>query len=121
MASAAKQFGSALGPWGVSRRDVLNGLLLAAGGGAVCQSVPLRALAGQAFGDVDIGDDPRALRGGNLPSNFNVAHWMRDRRLTFAPGSVRLAAGCDAFEGTFAVADEGRFDVVIVGAGLAGL
>ena len=27
--------------------------------------------------------DPRVLRGGNLPSTFNVAHWMRDRRLSF--------------------------------------
>jgi spermidine dehydrogenase len=122
MASVAKRFGAALGPWNVSRRDVLNGLLLAAGSGAVCQSVPFRALAEEAaVCDCDIGTDPRALRGGNVQSNFNVAHWMRDRRLSFAPGSVRLAAGCDAFEGTFAVADEGWFDVVIVGAGLAGL
>jgi spermidine dehydrogenase len=118
------KFGAALGPSGISRRDVLNGLLLAAGSGAVCQSVPLRALAAQAAGDAcdgTIGADPRALRGGNLPSTFNVAHWIRDRRLHFGRRGVKLLPGCDELAGTFPISDDGRFDVIIVGAGLAGL
>jgi spermidine dehydrogenase len=118
------RFGTALGPPDISRRDVLNGLLLAAGTGAVCQSVPLRALATEAEGgacDGALGADPRALRGGNLPSTFNVAHWMRDRRLSFGRGGVQLRPGCDAFQGAFPISDEGKFDVIIVGGGLAGL
>jgi hypothetical protein len=108
----------------MSRRDVLNGVLVAAGTGMVCQSAPLRALATETVAgacDGPIGSDPRALRGGNLPSTFNVSHWMRDRRLTFERGSVRLAPGCDEFHGSFPIADNEQFDVVIVGAGLAGL
>jgi spermidine dehydrogenase len=117
--------GTALGPWELSRRDVLNGLLLAAGGGAVWSSTPLQALAEQMPGgacDGAIGSDPRALRGGNSRSTFAVAHWLRDGRLGFAPNGVTLAPGCDSREGTFPVADEGEdFDVIVVGGGLAGL
>jgi hypothetical protein len=118
------RFGAAIGSWEISRRDVLNGLLLAAGGGAVRQSVPLRALAAEMAGgvcDSAIGSDPRALRGGNLPSTFNVAHWMRDRRLRFQRGGVKLLPGCDEFQGTFPIHEDGTYDAIIVGAGLAGL
>jgi len=109
----------------ISRRDFLNGMLIAAGGLAVGQSSPIRLLAGQRGQngcDGAIGLDPRALRGGNLPSAFNVAHWMRDRRLTFSRTVVTLAKGCDADSGTFAIREDGgSYDVVIVGSGVSGL
>ena len=85
----------------------------------------MRAFAAQpAAGACDdmAGDDPRILRGGNLPAAFNVGHWMRDRRLTFKSGAVTVAPGCDAHAGTFEISDEAaEFDVIVVGAGLAGL
>lgn len=109
----------------MSRRDVLNGLLIASGAAAVARSVPIDALAAEAASgacDGAIGLDPRVLRGGNLPSTFDIAHWMRDRRLRFESGAVTLAPGCDAFEGVFPIDDvDEQFDVVIVGGGLAGL
>src|SRR5207244_2982965 len=50
------------------------------------------------------------------------AHWMRDRRLTFRRNTVELASGCDAESGTFTILeDTGRYDVIIVGSGIAGL
>ena len=109
----------------ISRRDFLNGTLLAAGGLAVRQSVPMRVLA-EAFGaaacDGPAGEDSRVLRGGNLPGAFNVAHWMRDRRLTFTRSAVTLAPGCDTQSGTFPIVDDsGRYDVIIAGSGIAGL
>jgi hypothetical protein len=71
----------------ISRRDFLNGAPIAAGGLAVCQSVPLRAAAQSVLqagtsvcGDA-IGDDLRAVRGGNSPSTFNVC--------ALAEGSIR--------------------------------
>jgi spermidine dehydrogenase len=119
------RFGAGLGPPQISRRDVLNGLLLASGGIAVSQSIPTRALALEMQDgacDGVIGSDPRVLRGGDLPSTFNVAHWMRDQRLSFQSSTVTLAAGCDLFEGAFPISDSDEdFDVIIVGAGLAGL
>src|SRR4029079_14331797 len=109
----------------ISRRDFLNGMLIAAGGLAVGQSSPTRLLAGQRGQngcDGAIGLDPRALRSGNLPSAFNVAHGMRDRRLTFSRTVVTLAKGCDADSGTFAIREDGgSYDVVIVGSGVSGL
>jgi spermidine dehydrogenase len=69
-------------------------------------------------GDV-LAKDPRVLRGGNLPSAFMVAHWLRDSRLQFGPRQVTVSAGCD---GDFDIADDGAaFDVIIVGGGLSGL
>ena len=125
MARYGEPSGPALGATEISRRDVLNGILLASGGAAVRGSFPLRALAEEMKAtacDGSIGADPRALRGGNLSSTFNIAHWMRDRRLQFEPGKVTLAPGCDAFQGSFPICDEGEeFDAIIVGAGLAGL
>jgi spermidine dehydrogenase len=114
-----------LGSPEISRRDFLNGCLIASGGFAAGQFAPLRALAaeiGDGICDDIVGDDPRVLRGGNLPSAFKVAHWLRDKRLSFEPGAVKLAPGCDAHQGRFEIfRDGGDFDVIIVGAGLAGL
>ena len=114
---------------GIVRRDFLNGALLASGGLVVGRSTPLQALVAAVADsdfkntcDGDIGLDPRVLRSGNLPASFNVAHWLRDRRLRFGPGKVTLALGCDAQEGQFEIADESEaFNVIIVGAGLSGL
>ncbi|TRL35062.1 FAD-dependent oxidoreductase [Methylosinus sporium] len=105
---------------GIARRDFLNGLLIAAGG-AVSRSVSACAFAGGTC-DGPIGLDPRALRGGNLPSVFAVSHWLRDGRLTFEKGSVSLAPGCDESAGTFPILDtNGSFDVIVIGGGLSGL
>jgi spermidine dehydrogenase len=108
----------------VSRRDFLNGALLAAGGLAVRDSIPAAIFAAAAPRSCDgpIGADPRALRGGDLPDEFRIGHWMRDRRLTFARRTVTLASGCDGESGTFDIVDDdGRYDVVIAGGGIAGL
>src|SRR5215469_10076041 len=129
MPDARPHWRATLGPREMSRRDVLNGVLLAAGGGAICTSVPLRILAAQTYSgaslpacDGAIGVDPRLLRGGNSPTIFNVAHWLRDRRLGFASADVTLAAGCDAQEGRFPITEQGPdVDVIVVGGGLAGL
>lgn len=107
----------------ISRRDFVNGLLVASsfGVGAAGASRAIAAASGDICGDV-AGNDPRFLRNGNLPAAFNVGHWMRDQRLTFESGVVTVAPGCDAYAGKFEVSDDsGEFDVIIVGAGLAGL
>lgn len=109
---------------GLARRDFLNGLLIAAGGAAIAGGAPTRALAGLASGSCDgpIGLDPRALRGGNLPSTFAVSHWLRDGRLRFQKDSASLAPGCDEAAGTFPILDQGEiFDAIVIGGGLAGL
>lgn len=104
----------------ITRRDFVNGVLIATGSAAVGR--PLHAAASDGICDGAIGRDPRVLRGGNLPSTFDIAHWLRDRRLSFAPRSVTLAPGCDAFASHFPIVeDEQHFDVAIVGGGLAGL
>ncbi|WP_159730277.1 FAD-dependent oxidoreductase [Methylosinus sp. Ce-a6] len=104
----------------LARRDFLNGLLIAASGG-VLRSVPAQALASGSC-DGPIGLDPRALRGGNLPSTFAVSHWLRDGRLRFEKNSASLAPGCDDLAGTFPIVDEsGGFDAIVIGGGLAGL
>jgi hypothetical protein len=105
---------------GFSRRDFLNGALIAVGGSLAGVS-PMQALAANAC-DGPIGLDPRALRGGNLPSTFAISHWLRDGRLTFGKTSVTIAPGCDEVSGSLAIDDDGeRFDAIIVGGGLAGL
>jgi spermidine dehydrogenase len=122
--AADRQFGRALGPWNISRRDMLNGIVLSAGAGLVCNSCLAHSVGAQATSavcDGVIGHDTRALRGGNLPSTFKIAHWLRDRRLRFDRNRVTLSPGCDGLEGTFPISEETRFDVIIVGAGLAGL
>jgi spermidine dehydrogenase len=116
-----------LNPTAITRRDFLNGALIAASGLAVSQSAPLRALAAnfQRIGAGICGDalanDSRVMRGGNIPSVLNIGHWLRDRRLKFEPGAVTLAPGCDGNEGRFSISDSGDFDVIVAGGGLAGL
>src|SRR5689334_734098 len=73
--------------------------------------------------DGSIGLDARALRGGNVPSVFSVAHWLRDRRLTFSRDAVTIAPSpADASAGQLPIEDTGEsYDVIIVGSGMAGL
>lgn len=116
---------------GIARRDFLNGVLLAAGGAAVGRFFPMRAFAhgtgaeeiGVGVCDGSIGLDPRARRGGNVPSAFNVGHWLRDGRLSFGTNSVRLAPSkCDSNQGHSPILDDGgTYEVIIVGSGMAGL
>jgi len=60
---------------GIRRRDFINGILIAAGTAAVGGSFPMKFYgAANAFPcDGPIGSDPRVLRGGNVPSVFNIA------------------------------------------------
>lgn len=112
---------------GIGRRDFINGMLVAAGGAALSGLLPHRALAhgttGVGLADTSAGLDPRMLRGGNIPSVFNVGHWLRDERLTFAPATVHIApAPYDDYQGTFDILpDTGSYEVVIAGSGLSGL
>ena len=114
---------------GISRRDFLNGMLMAAGGLAVSGFFPMSAFAHSPVGrnscDGPIGTDPRALRGGNSPQTFNIAHWMRDGRLTFSTNSVQVSPainGCDPYQGSFPIqTDNGNYDLIIVGSGMSGL
>jgi spermidine dehydrogenase len=109
----------------ITRRDFLNGTLIAAGGFAVARSSPLRAfaaLAAEGRCDGPVGEDARAVRGGNLRRTFNVAHWMRDNRLAFTRNAVSLAKGCDTESGSFPLADDGSAqDLIVVGSGISGL
>lgn len=109
---------------GITRRDFLNGVLLATGGAAVSSFFPMRAFADEASCAVmPVNGDPRALRGGNVPSTFNVAHWLRDHRLTFGANTVTVSPSTrDGVSGTFSVAEDGgHYDVVIVGSGMSAL
>jgi spermidine dehydrogenase len=109
---------------GIRRRDFINGMLIAAGTAAVGGSFPMRAMAGGTTYPCDgaIGTDPNVLRGGNLPSVFNIAHWLRDGRLTFKTNSVLISSSpCDSYQGSHPLnADNGNYDVIIVGAGMSG-
>jgi spermidine dehydrogenase len=108
----------------IRRRDFINGMLIAAGTAAVGGSFPMRAMAGGTTYPCDgaIGTDPNVLRGGNLPSVFNIAHWLRDGRLTFKTNSVLISSSpCDSYQGSQPLnADNGNYDVIIVGAGMSG-
>jgi len=111
---------------GISRRDFFNGMLIAAGTVAVGSSSPMKLLAqsaGTTFPcDSSIGTDSRVLRGGNLRSVFNIAHWLRDNRLTFKTNSVTIAPSpCDSYQGSQPIlADSGNYEVIIVGSGMSG-
>jgi spermidine dehydrogenase len=80
----------------ISRRDFLNGMLLASGGAAISSFFPLRVFAhldvGRNACNGSLGIDPRALRGGNIPSVFNVGHWLRDGCLAFCANHVHLGS-----------------------------
>ena len=111
----------------INRRDFLNGMLLAAGTAGIGASIPMRALAQLAPSttfpcDGSIGTDPNVTRGGNLRSVFNIGHWLRDNRLTFKSSSVVLSSSpCDSYQGSQPIlADNGNYDVIIVGAGMSG-
>jgi len=108
----------------IQRRDFINGILIAAGTAAVGGSMPMRMYAaGTTFPcDGPIGSDPNVLRGGNVPSVFNIAHWLRDDRLTFRTNSVLIASSpCDSYQGSQPIIpDNGNYDVIIVGAGMSG-
>src|SRR5437016_5379465 len=108
----------------IQRRDFINGMLIAAGTAAVGSSFPMSMYAaGTTFPcDGSIGSDPRVLRGGNLPSIFNIAHWLRDNRITFRTNSVLIShSSCDGFEGCQPIiADNGNYEVIIVGSGMSG-
>src|SRR5438270_14026160 len=87
----------------IQRRDFINGMLIAAGTAAVGGSFPMRALgAGTTFPcDGSIGTDPNVLRGGNVRAVFNIAHWLRDGRLTFKTHAVPIASSpCDCYQGS---------------------
>jgi len=105
----------------IQRRDFINGMLIAAGAAAVGGSMPMRMYAaGTTYScDGPIGSDPNVLRGGNLPSVFHVAHWLRDHHLSFRPNSVLIASSpCDSYQGSGPIiADNGNYEVIIVGAG----
>ncbi|PYU41571.1 MAG: hypothetical protein DMG54_19280 [Acidobacteria bacterium] len=108
----------------VYRGDFINGMLIAAGAAAVGGSLPMPAYDGGTTFPCDgpIGSDPRALRGGNLPSVFNIAHWLRDNRLTFKTNSALISSShCDSYQGSQPIlADNGNYEVIIVGAGMSG-
>lgn len=109
---------------GIRRRDFINGMLIAAGTAAVGGSFPMRAMAGGTTFPCDgaIGTDPNVLRGGNLPSAFNIAHWLRDGRLTFKTNSVLISSSpCDSYQGSQPLnAENANYDVIIVGTGMSG-
>lgn len=109
---------------GISRRDFINGVLVAASSAAFGCSEKLPTptpIPGPCDGA--IGADPRALRGGNLPATFNLGHILRDRRIGFGERSVVIAgSSCDAVSGSFPIEeDDARYDVIIVGSGISGL
>jgi len=110
----------------ITRRDFLNGSLIAAGGATLGGGAPLSAFGAKARSSDSCGDfsggDARFARGGNVPEIFEVAHWLRDDRLRFSREEVVLAPGCDGREGRFAIANDAEeCDVIVAGGGLAGL
>src|SRR5260221_13718 len=111
----------------INRRDFINGMLIAAGTAGVGGSIPMRAFAQLGSPttfpcDGPIGTDPNVMRGGNQRSVFNIAHWLRDGRLTFKTNSVSISPSpCDSFTGSQPIlADNGNYDVIIVGSGMSG-
>ncbi|HYA80577.1 MAG TPA: NAD(P)-binding protein, partial [Methylocystis sp.] len=108
--------------FGLSRRDFVEGALVATGGLAFGSLAPQRAVAATAACGDALAGDARLLRGGNLPSVFAIGHLMRDGRLTFRRDDVIVAAGCDGREGASPIIDDGEeADVIVAGGGLGGL
>jgi spermidine dehydrogenase len=115
---------------GISRREFLNGVLLSAGGATIgaaglgcdrdAPSVP--GPPPGAYGS-RLDSDPRALRGGNLPATFDVAHLLRDNRLAITANSLTVAGSTrDTLNGSFVLLeDHGLYEVIIVGSGISGL
>lgn len=56
-----------------------------------------------------------------MPSVFNIAHWLRDNRLTIKTNSVLISPSpCDSYQGSQPIlADTGNYEVIIVGAGIS--
>ena len=96
----------------VTRRDFLNGIPLAIGGGVAGQllpaSVPPAFGAGPAPQDVP-GYYPPVLTGlrGSHPGSFEAAHRLRDGKFLFAARDVKTTGE--------------HYDLVVVGAGISGL
>src|SRR5262245_60188649 len=100
----------------IRRRDFINGVLVSAGGAAMSRLLPGCGSPDAepppppppgGFCDGGIGGDARVLRGGNLPSAFNPAHFLRDGRLTFGEKSVTVAPlSCDMVSGTLPISDD---------------
>src|SRR4051812_2569290 len=109
-------------PSEIRRRDFLNGMLWAAGGASVAALSPMSVFAaGPTPAEVL---DPRMARGGNVPSAFDLGHWLRDGRLSFQNRSrVVVSKGkWDTYGGSFNIMDEGAcYDAIVVGSGMAGL
>src|SRR4051812_47476119 len=105
-------------PVGIRRRDFINGVLVGTGGALGAQllsgcprhSIPPagpRHDVAPGLCDGGLGLDPRALRGGNVPSTFNVGHWLRDGRLTWSQSSVSVSPlSCDDVSGSHPIADD---------------
>src|SRR5260370_8249568 len=96
-------------------------MLIAAGTASVGGSIPMRAFAQLAPSttfpcDGPIGTDPNVTRGGNLRSVFNIAHWLRDGRLTFKTNSVTISPSpCDSYQGSQPIlADNGNYEVILL-------
>ncbi len=109
---------------GIHRRDFLNGIMIASGAAVLPGCSPeAEGEPPEGLCDGPVGLDPRGLRGANTPDGFNVAHWMRDGRLTFSASAVKVAPlSCDDVAGSLPIREDGgKYDVVIVGSGLSGL
>ncbi len=115
----------------ISRRDFLNGVLVSAGSAILGGCAHSRTASMPSGPPIDLSPkhlprldvDPRALRGGNLPSIFRVAHWMRDQRLSFQNDTVWInPSPIDETQGSFPIQeDPTQADVIIVGSGISGL
>ena len=93
-------------PEGITRRDFLNGTLLASGAALVSAACPFQLMAAEDWnGDSGIGDYAGA--NGNTHQVMNDGHTIRDHAFDRAPASVE---------------DTGEnFDCVVVGGGISGL
>lgn len=110
----------------ISRRDFINGVLVTAGSGMLASACGRHLLKSNSPAQQltqKPNFDPRGSYGGNQPSAFNIAHWLRDQRLNFGSDSVKvLESPQDSIEGSFPIyEDPSVVDVVILGAGMSGI